>query len=637
MTTETQPQEFTFQAEIKQLLHLLSHSLYQNKEIAIRELISNASDAIDKYRHLTLTNADLSSDDELGIVIEPNEEDRILSIRDNGIGMTQDELVQNLGTIAHSGSLDFLKTVSGDAKSDLSLIGQFGVGFYSAFMLADTVEVLTRSHQEETGWRWQSDGSGSFTIEAAEDLPRGTEVRLHLKSDMDEYTKIPRLKHILTQYSTFVPHPLKLADERVNEQRPIWVEPKNQLDDEQYNSFYQYLTHHSDEKPLWHIHLSADTPFQFHAILYCPPSNFELMGFSRAEHGLHLCAKRILVQNDNRDLLPEYLRFLHGLVDSEDLPLNVSRQALQDDSVFRKMRKVLVKRVLSHLQKMADDTPEDYLTFYRQFGSALREGLQSDFENREAITKLLRFQTSHGDGDEHLTSLDEYCKRAGENQKQIYFIGGPDLKSIVKNPNLEIFRKKKLEVLYITDPVDEFVLSNIHQHDGKQLISIDSAEVEFPKADGDGDDGDSGEDKKDDTAKDTTPAGFTKVLNLFRDELGDRVEDVRESTRLTDSVCCLVNPQGSASSQMQKVLSMTSKDFEMSKRILEINPKAPLIERLSGLSANSDHDEFIKSCGCQLFSNALMQEGMLPDVEDSIGRVQEFMQELAQKRSPLIT
>jgi len=629
VTTETAPQEFTFQAEIAQLLHLLSHSLYQNREIAIRELVSNASDALDKYRHVSLTQGG-ADDSELGIWIEPDEENRVLTIRDNGIGMTHDELIQNLGTIAHSGSLDYLKKLGEAQKDDVSLIGQFGVGFYSAFMLADQVEVLTRSHSEESGWKWSSDGTGKFSIEAAEGLERGTQIKLHLKEDLDEFTRPIRLKHILTEYSTFVPYPIRCDDEHVNDQKPIWVEPKSQVTDEQYKAFYGYLSKRTHEEPLWHLHLTSDSPFQFHSILFCPPTNFELMGFGRDEHGLHLCAKRILVQNNCRELLPEYLRFVYGLVDSADLPLNVSRQALQDDTVFRKIRKVLVKRVLGHIAKFAD-TPDEYAKFYGQFGTILREGVASDFENRDAIAKLLRFRSSHGDDRAALISLDDYVSRMPEEQTQIYFVTGSDINTIQRTPNLEAFASRNFEVLYLIDPVDEFVLNHLGKFDDKDIVSIDSAEVSLPDAKSESKDGDDAESNSDDDQ----PAGLDRVIELLKEGLGEKVEDVRVSQRLTTSACCLVTPEGGMSAQLQKVLSQASDDFQMAKRILEINPKHALIQRLAGLSANSQHEAFIKSCGEQLFTNALMIEGVVPDAHDATDRMMGFMEELASSRSPI--
>jgi len=632
--TESAAQEYAFQAEISQLLHLLSHSLYQNKEIAIRELVSNASDALDRFRHIALTDSDQSTED-LGIFLEPETDAKILTIRDNGIGMTREELVQNLGTIAHSGSLEFLSRLAeSDSQEDVSLIGQFGVGFYSAFMLADTVEVLTRSHQEESGWKWTSNGSGQFTIEPQDGLERGTQIRLHLSEDMGDFAQTSRLKHILTEYSTFVPYPIKLDGEHVNDQKPVWVEPKSQVTDEQYSGFYHYLSKRAHEEPLWHLHLTADTPFQFHAILFCPPTNMELMGFGKSEHGLSLCARRILVQNNCRELLPEYLRFLHGLVDSADLPLNVSRQALQDNTVFRKLRKVLVKRVLNHLEKTGDNSAEEYLVFYRQFGSILREGVASDFENRDAIARLLRFHSSHGDDRDVLNSLPDYIERMPEDQEQIYYHTGTELQTLERSPNLEAFKSRGLEVLYLVDPVDEFVLNHLGRFEEKELVSIDSTEARLPESDTKQDD----EDKTDQQQKDDgeVPAGFDRVVELIQESLGEQVENVSQSDRLTSSACCLISPEGAPSAQLQKILSQTSEEFSGVKRIFQLNPHHPLVSRLCELSLNSDHDSFIQTCGNQLFANAMLMEGLLPDVHSTADRITDFMQELAGSRSPVI-
>lgn len=628
MSSVAEKQEFTFQTEIKQLLHLLSHSLYQNKEITIRELISNASDALDKLRHVQLTDEKARDGETLQITIEPDKEGKILTIRDNGIGLTHDELVKNLGTIAHSGSLEFLSKLSTDNKNAVSLIGQFGVGFYSAFMLADRVEVLTRSYADTQGWRWESEGTGNFSIQPADDVPRGAQIRLHLKADLvEDFTSTFRLKHIIQKYSTFVPHPIHLEGEKLNEMTPIWVEPKSQVKPEQYEAFYQYISHRAHEKPLWHLHQAVDSPLQFNSILYCPSMNWEMLGMGRMEHGLHLCAKRILVQDDCQELLPDYLQFMYGIVDSADLPLNVSRETLQDNTVLRKIRKVLVKGVLDHLAKLADNEPETFKTFSTQFGPMLRSGVSTDFENKEKIAKLLRFTSSNSTDPLVVTSLDEYIGRAPADQEQIYYQGGPSLSSIAKNPNLEIFRRKKLEVLFLTDPVDEYVLSNLQTYTDKKLISIDDPEVKFPESAKD-----SEETPEQPESTTGTPA-FEKVLDLFRTALGEKVEMVRESKRLTDSPCCLVNPSGSFSTQLQKVLSMNNKDFEMTKRILEVNPASPLIVRLTQLSTNPDQELFIQDVANQLFANAMMLEGFVPDAEDAVSRMQRFMTELASSKS----
>lgn len=637
MTVESSKEQFTFQAEISRLLHLLSESLYQNREITIRELVSNASDALDKLRHASLTDSAIDVSD-LQITVEPDKEKNLLIIRDNGIGMTHDELVQNLGTIAHSGSLQFLeKLKQSGGNDDVSLIGQFGVGFYSAFMLAEKVEVRTRSFAEDRGWIWESTGDGSFTIaEPDEALNRGTELRLHLKKGLDEFTEPTRLKFILRKYSTFVPHPIKVEDEHVNDQPPIWVEPKSSVTDEQYQNFYEYLTHFPGQQPKWHLHLTADSPFQFHSILYCPDANLERMGFGRAEHGLHLCARRILVQNDNRDLLPDYLRFLRGIVDSADLPLNVSREALQDNTVFQKMKKVITKKVLDHLDSIAGDDTEAYAAFYREFGPILREGVGEDYDNRDRLAKLLRFQSTDSSAENGLVSLAGYCERAAEDQKQIYFITGTDAAAVMNDPNLEIFRERKLEVLILTDPVDEYVLTSLMEFDDRKITSVDSADLELP-GESSADDDDEGSPENEKSDSDDVPNGFETVLSLIKEALGDQVEDVRRSERLTESACCLVNSKGAQSTAMQKVLQVNMPDFEMSKMILEINPKATLVQRLCEIAVNEDNSGFIKTCGQQLYSNAMIMAGLAPNGNEMAARVQDFMMQLAQQRSSIKT
>jgi molecular chaperone HtpG len=542
--------------------------------------------------------------------------------------MTHDELVTNLGTIAHSGSLEFLKSVaSGQTQPDLSLIGQFGVGFYSAFMIADRVRVRTRSYREASGWQWESEGSGTFTVGPAEGLERGTEVILHLKEDALELAEEWRIKGVVKRYSSFVPYPIRVGGQVVNDQKPIWVEPKSQVTEEQYRQFYQHLTHRADEAPLWHLHLAADSPIQFRAIVYCPRTNPELLGFGREKHGLQLCAKRVLVQSECQELVPEYLRFLYGLVDSEDLPLNVSRETLQDNTVIRRIRNTLVKGVLDRLQQLTDEKPEEYLAFYRQFGPILREGIAVDPAHRDRVAKLLRFTSSHSEGAGTLTSLDDYLKRAPADQKRIYYLGGPDLAAIQKSPNLEVFRRRGLEVLYLTDPIDEFVMSGLGTYDGKTLTSIDAADLELPGAEPEAE-------KKE--GEEAPAGGLARVLELFRQALGDRVKEVRASKRLTDSPCCLVNADGTMSTQMQRLLKMAHKDFPATERIFEVNPAAPLVRRLASLSANPDHDGFIKQCALQLWTNAQVLEGTLVEPEEMVTRIQSLLEEAAEKRSPIL-
>jgi molecular chaperone HtpG len=491
--------------------------------------------------------------------------------------------------------------------------------------------VRSRSHREESGWEWESDGGGNFRVAPAEGLARGTEVILHLKDDARDFAEDWKIEPVVGRYSGFVPHPIKLAStgKVINSQKPIWVEPKSQVTDDEYTRFYQHLTHHAEESPLWHVHVAADSPIQFRALVYCPPQSHERLGFGRDDHGLSLCARRVLVQHDCRELLPEWLRFLRGIVDSEDLPLNISRETLQDNSVIRKIRSTLVKHVLDKLDKQAAEAPADYLAFYRQFGNFVKEAIARDATSRDRVAKLLRFTSSHADDPDRPTSLADYVARLADGQSSIYYLGGPDLAAIRKSPNLEIFRRRGLEVIYLTDPVDEFVMSALHTFDGKPLVSIDAADVELPAEAADA--------TAEPPAEPASTAGLSRVLTLFREALGERVQDVRESKRLTDSPCCLVNAEGGLSTQMQRMLKMANQSFVASGRILEVNPKSALIRRLSSLSANPDHDPFIRQCGLQLWSNALLLEGALMEPEELVARNQSFMEEAAEKRSPIVT
>jgi molecular chaperone HtpG len=622
MVETAEKQQFTFQAEVKQLLALLSHSLYQHREIALRELISNASDSLSKLRHVQLTDAGRRDEAPLEIELIPDAATSTLTVRDNGVGLTHDEMVSNLGTIARSGSLEFLKQL-GDARGDISLIGQFGVGFYSAFMLADRVEVISRSYRDTAAWKWESDGSGSFSVEPApEETPRGAQIRLHLKSDARELLDATHLKEVVSRYSTFVPFPIRLSGSRVNEQRPIWVEPKSQLTDEQYTEFYRFLTH-GNATPLWKLHVSLDSPLQVHAIVYCGETNPELLGGSPMDQGLHLCAKRVLVQDDCRDILPEYLRFVVGLVDSADLPLNVSRETLQDGTVLRKIGTVLVKKILDSLSDLADEQPETFRKFIDQFGPILRSGVATDFLNREKIARLLRFRSTFGEPTD-VTSLADYVKRVKPGQKQIYFAAASAPGIRTQSPSLEAFERRGLEVLFLNDPLDEIVFSHLGQFETMRLVSIDGSDVELPP------------DESADAAA-APPVGFSRVLELFKTALQGRASDVKESRRLTESPACLVNPLGAMSLQLQRAMQAANRGFTPTTPVLEVNPHSALIERLSVLSGNPDHDAFIQQCGEQLYADALLREGLPGDAESHSKRVLGFMLELANSRSSIVT
>ncbi|MBY0585701.1 molecular chaperone HtpG [bacterium] len=628
MTTQAAPREFAFQAEIQQVLHLLAHSLYQSKEIALRELISNASDALDKYRHVCLVEEPVKDPGDLSITLIPDPTANTLTIADNGIGMTEEELIAHLGTIAKSGSRDFLSSLQADAKKAVNLIGQFGVGFYSAFMLAHTVEVRSRSYQSDQAYRWTSDGSGKFTVEPIDGLDRGTQIVLHLKDDLKEFTFEHRLKSIVQTYSRFVPHPIRLNDVIINDVKPIWVEPKSQLSEEQYAGFFEHLTHQTGEKPIWHLHYSTDSPIQFHALLYCPASNPERLGFGRAEHGLNLCAKRILVQNDCRDLLPEYLRFLHGVVDSEDLPLNVSRETLQDNSVFQKIRRVLVRKILDRLSDLSKEQPAHFAEFTQQFGNSMKEGVGSDFENREKLAALWRFPSTRDDHAEP-TSLDAYIERMKPDQQKIFFLAGSSLKSLARHPHLEIFRQRGTEVLLLPEPIDEWAVLHLAKYREHEFQSVDASNIDLPPK--------TEEAKETSSSSEADATGFGRVIEIFKRRLGEKVAEIRRSDRLIDSPCCLVSADGNFSPQLQKMMMLANKEFDMPKRIFEINPRAKLIKRLADLSANPSHEEFIGKVGEQLFLSSLLLEGMLLEPENLAQGIQAFMEEAAQGRSPIIT
>ncbi|NNJ24014.1 molecular chaperone HtpG [Alienimonas chondri] len=624
-----------FQSDIAKLLRLLSQSLYQNREVAVRELVSNASDALDKYRLLSLREEDVPTADDLQIVVTPDAEAKTLTIADNGVGMTHDDLIENLGTIAHSGTEGFSQGLEGNDAD--SLIGQFGVGFYAAFMLAESVEVRTRSYREEGGWKWTSAGTGSFEIDQIAMPEHGTEVVLHLRDDAKDFADPQRVEYVLKRYSSFVPHPIRLAGLssdgepgetlHVNDQPPIWVEPKGSVTPEQHRQFFGYLSGQVGANPLWNLHLSLDSPLEIKSILYCPPMNPELMGLGRAEHGLHLCARRVLVQSDCDKLLPEYLRFLYGLVDSSDLPLNVSRQALQDDTVFRKIRQVLTGKVLSRLSKLAENEPKTYQEFYEQFGTTLREGVATDNVNRDKIAELLRFRTI--DAPDEMSGLKAYVEGMKEGQTQIFHVGGRDAEAVKRRPTLEAFTARGLNVLLLTDPVDEIVLSTLDEYDGKKFVSVESAEADLPPLP-------ESDDEKDDRPEPAAPAGLEAVLGLFREALGDETEEIRQTDKLTGSPCRLVTPGGGLSPQLQSVLGANDKNFKPPKRILEVNPRHPLVRRLADLSVNAQNGDFIKSCGRQLFDNALLMSGMVPDPTELAARAERFMTDAAGAKSSVI-
>ena len=515
-----------FQAETKKLLDIVINSLYTERDIFIRELISNSSDALEKMRHESLTKDDVfDAHVPLEVTIDLDEEKHTITISDTGIGMTRAELETNLGTIAHSGSGNFVAELAEAARKDVSLIGQFGVGFYAAFMAGSKVTVQSRSWDGSEGNEWVSEGAGSYTIAEASGLHRGTKIIIDLKDDAHDYAQKWKVESIIKQYSTFVPFPIKLEGDTVNTVQAIWTRSKNEITDEEYTDFYKFVSNASDD-PRYRLHFSVDAPLAINAVLFVPQENFESMGFGRVDPGVNLYCQRILIDQHSENILPEWLRFLKGVVDSEDLPLNISRQALQDNALVMKLRKVITKRFLKFLAEEAKRDSDSYLDFWNTFGIYIKEGVTSDYEFQKELAQLVRFESSRSE-DGKPTSLADYVERMGEGQEEIYYINGPNRSAIEAGPYVEMFNKKEIEILYTMEPIDDFALSHLGEFDGKKLVSADRADLDLSKS------GETGADEdKDDQLSDEAGNDLTTWL---KKTLADKVADVIESKRLVDS------------------------------------------------------------------------------------------------------
>lgn len=616
-----------FKAEIKQLLDILAHSLYTNREVFVRELISNATDALYKVRFESVRGTDIYDPDlPFEIEIKLDKDKKILTIIDTGIGMTHDELVNNIGTIARSGTSEFLKTLSQEAQKDSSeLIGKFGVGFYSVFMAAQEVRITTRSFQKDAEpYLWRSDGTGTYQLGKLANAPRGTKIEVVLKEDAQEFAEKYRIESIIRKYSNFVPFPIKVDGEQVNKISAIWREPKSSLKKEQYIEFFKFKTNRQDE-PLTYLHLSSDAPIQFNALLFIPQTNFELFGVGKQEHGVDLFVRRVLIQTGSKELLPDYLRFLKGVVDTEDLPLNISRETLQENTVVFKIKSILIKRVLAHLKEMAEKEPDQYKKFWTEYARIFKEGY-ADFSNREQVAELFRFDSSHFESADELTSLDEYISRMKEGQKNIYYLSAASREAIERNPHLEIFKQKGIEVLYQYDPIDEFVMSGLMTYREKTLQSADQVDPAELK------------DIKDEVAAEeaaeASEAPKARDLDKFcrrvKDILGDKVTDVRPSQRLTESPAVLINADGTMSSQMQKIMQMVHQDVNIPKKIMEINGKHPLIQTLVKIYQHNATDEYLVRSAEQLFYSALLQDGYIPEPFKMISGIQQLLKESSQ-------
>jgi TNF receptor-associated protein 1 len=611
MPTDT-PQTFEFQAEIKQLLDIVIHSLYTEKEIFVRELVSNASDALEKQRHLQLTEKAIY-DDKLALEINITTDDKAktFTIQDFGIGMTRAELVENLGTIAHSGSKAFVKALGEGDQKAAGLIGQFGVGFYSAFMVAKAVKVYAHSWKEaEPGHLWTSDGGGSFAIEESSGERRGCKIVVELTDECSEFSHEWRVREVLERYSAFVSFPINLNGKRINTVQALWLRGKNEIKEEEYDEFYKFQAH-DGEKPRLRLHFSADAPISINALLFVPKENTEKMGFSRLEASVALYCRKVLIDAKPKDLLPEWLRFLKGVVDSEDLPLNISRETMQDRSLVEKLNRVITKRFLKFLEEESRDRPEAYAEFYREFGVFLKEGAALDFSHKDALTKLLRFESSLTDKGK-TTSLADYVTRMGAEQKEIYYLVGPNRDSIEAGPYLEGFKARNLEVLFCYETVDEYVMSNVREFDGKKITAADHADVklsEQPKAEGS-----------------LGEAETKSLVGWLKESLGERVAEVRASERLVDSPALALNADKMGTPHMRRLMKAMNKDAAQTppQVNLEVNPHHAVIKRLDELRTSAP--EKAKMVAEQILDNALISAGLLDDAPSMVKRLYKLLE-----------
>lgn len=598
-----------FQTEAKQLLHLMIHALYSHKEVFLRELVSNASDALDKLRFEALTDASLKeASGEPAIRIKLDKTGKIITLSDNGIGMTRSEMIDNIGTIARSGSKAFLDKMTGDQKADSNLIGQFGVGFYSVFMVASSVKVISkRAGSSESPVVWESTGESNFTLEETTKESHGTDIIIYLKEEDATFAEDWQIRSLIKKYSDFIAFPIYMTndkgeDEVVNQTKPIWQRSAADITKEQYEEFYQQVLAGFD-KPLATIHNKAEGVMEYSSLLFIPSkSPFDLFSMER-KHGVKLYVKRVFIMDNCKELLPEYLRFARGVIDSEDLPLNVSREMLQSNPVIEKIKKTVVGKILGKLKEMAESEPEVYKEFWKEFGPVLKEGLHVDYENKEKLTELVRFQSSNGSSKDDMTSLKQYVERMRTDQKEIYYISGETRDIVAKSPHLEVFKAKSIEVLYLVDPIDEWVIGSLTEYDSKKLKSVMQGDLDLGELD-----------KEEKSAMKKSESKFKKLSERIKNVLTDAVKDVKVTTRLKDSPACLVSESDAMGSHMEKLMKAMGQAVPESKRILEINAEHPILvnmhNRYSADPKSAELEEWIHL----LYEQALIAEGqMVPD------------------------
>ncbi len=619
MTVETKKETLGFQTEVKHLLHLMIHSLYSNKEIFLRELISNASDAADKLRFEALSNDSLYGDDsELKIRIEFDKDKRTVTVKDNGIGMTREEVQEHIGTIAKSGTKQFFEALTGDQAKDSELIGQFGVGFYSCFIVADKVTLTTQKAGTSEGVRWESAGEGEYTIETVEKSGRGTDIVLHLKEGEDEFLDSYRLHSIIKKFSDHISLPIvmdkeipaekdeegketapaKIEEETVNSASALWTKSRSEIDDEAYNEFYKHVGHDFQD-PLTHIHSKVEGTNEYTMLLYVPArAPFDLWDRD-AKHGVKLYVRKVFITDDAEQLMPRYLRFIRGVIDSDALPLNVSREILQQSKQISTIKAGAVKKVLGLLENLAKNDQEKFTIFWKEFGPVIKEGVIEDHKNKDKIAKLLRFASTHTDTEEQNVSLEDYVGRMQEDQEKIFFVTGDSFAAAKNSPHLEIFRKKGIEILLLADRIDEWLTSNLTEFDGKQLQSVAKGELDLDKAD-------SEEDKKEQEA---INKDYESVIKQIKEVLKDKVDEVRLSHRLTDSPACLVSQDHAMSLNMERIMKEAGQDMSMmgggAKPVFEINPDHALVSKLK----DEQDDERFSDLTTIMFDQAILSEG----------------------------
>ena len=636
MGVDAHKETLGFQTEVTQLLDLMIHSLYSNKEIFMRELISNAADASDKLRFEALSDDALYEDDaELKIHVAFDKDANTVTITDNGIGMNREEVIENIGTIARSGTRKFFDSLTGDQTKDSELIGQFGVGFYSSFIVADKVTLKTRRAglTSEHGVEWQSDGKGDFTIETIDKPIRGTEITLHLREDQDEFLNSWRLRNIISKYSDHINLPIMMAkepvpneegeidesaelgEETVNKATALWTLSKNEISDDEYKEFYKQIAHDFQDPMSW-SHNKVEGKTEYTSLLYIPSkAPFDLWDRD-SSHGLKLYVKRVFIMEDAEQLMPRYLRFIRGVIDTNDLPLNISREILQGSKTIDSIRTASVKKILSELKKMANKDADKYTEFWKEFGQVIKEGPGEDFANKDALAKLMRFSTTETGSEEQTVSLEDYVGRMQDKQDKIYYITAESFAAAKNSPHLEVFRKKGIEVLLLADRVDEWLTNSLTEFDGKQLQSVAKGDLDLGEL----------EDEKEKEAQQETDKNFEDLVERVKTTLGDKVKDVRITHRLTDSPACLVADEHDMSANLERMLKAAGQQVGGSKPIFELNPEHPMVARLKDESDDARFEDWSSI----LFDQALLAEGgQLEDPASYVKRLNELLLTLA--------